>query len=293
MSNLSISAILDADAVADMLKTISIPPLPTVLSQLLEETRRPEVDFAKVTQLIGQDPALTASLLKSANSPFFGLRSKVHDIPQAARILGLRNIANLLNGLALQSTLHIEGVDMSHFWEHSQLHAMVSSLLARHVPGINRDDAYSFGLFHDCGVPILMRRFLDYVDTLAQADRENREICQLENERHGTNHAIVGGLLARNWQLSPFLSNAIREHHAVDILAEQASSTAAEVRSMTAISLLAHHIIAGFLGQPEEPEWLSHGQDALRLLGLDEDEVEEIRYEIVEILHAVRADSLQ
>lgn len=279
-----------ADLVSDILKTITIPPCPTIVAALLEESRQPEVDFHKIIRLISGDLGLAASMMKTANSPFFALRNKVQTVQNAASVLGLKNIINIVNGLILQRSLSPSGVSMERFWDRSNYHAMISALLARHVPGLNKEDAYTFGLFHDCGIPILMQRFPGYKDTLAQANRSARPVWEVENECHGTDHVAIGAMLAHNWQLPPFIVEAIRLHHNIEILGDVSSDTTDVVRAMTAISLLADHLIANFLEMPDEAEWIVHGASALHYLGFNDGEFEDLCGEISEELGAVQDD---
>lgn len=290
MSNQAVNVEIAVDCVSDILKTITIPPCPAVVMTLLAESRRPEVDFHKIIRLISGDLGLAASMMKTANSPLFALRNKVQTVQQATAVLGLKNVVNIVNGLALQRSLSTKGVSMERFWDRSNYHAKISARLARRVPGLDREDAYMFGLFHDCGIPILMQRFADYKDTLMLANRSSRPVWELETERHGTDHVAVGTMLARNWQLPPAIVQAIRQHHHFEILDDAAADVADEVRALTAISLLADHLIARFLDVPDEVEWLAHGTSALNYLNFDEEELSDLRSDIVEELSAVDAD---
>ena len=168
-----LNQLLDTDiafeSVSDILKTITIPPCPAVVAALQEEVRRSEVDYHKIIRLISGDLGLAASMMKTANSPFFALRKKVQSVSQATAVLGLKNVINIVNGLVLQRALSPKGVSMERFWDRSNDHAMISARLARRVPGLNSEDAYTFGLFHDCGIPILMQRFPNYRETPALA----------------------------------------------------------------------------------------------------------------------------
>lgn len=292
MLSQSSSVEIATDSVSDILKTITIPPCPAVVAALQQESRRSEVDFRKIIRLISADLGLAAAMMKTANSPFFGLRKKVQSVSQASAVLGLKNVINIVNGLALQRSLSPQGVSMERFWDRSNQHAMVSARLARRVPGLSQEDAYSFGLFHDCGIPILMQRFPEYRHTLALANRSSRPIWEVENERHGTDHVVVGVMLARNWQLPALLVQAIRLHHHFDILIDTSPDErdiSDSVRSLTAISLLADHLIGRFLGVPDEIEWLAHGASVLNYLSFDEEEVEELHGEINEELSAAEA----
>lgn len=290
MHNATAQADVAAESVSDILKTIAIPPCPAVVAALMEEARRPEVDFHKIIRLISGDLSLAASMMKTANSPVFALRQKVETVQKAATVLGLKNIISIVNGLALKKALTPNGISMERFWERSSFHATVSTRLARRVPGITREDAYTFGLFHDCGIPILMQRFPDYKDTLQQANHSSRAIWQLETESHGTDHVTVGAMLARNWHLPDVIVKAIRLHHNAEILLDETSDVSDQVRAFAAISLLADYLIARFLDAPEEAEWMSHGTAALNYLNFDEQELAELESDVEEDLNAIRLD---
>lgn len=279
-----------ADSVSDILKTIFIPPCPVVVAALLEEARCADVDFNKIIRLISGDLSLAASMMKTANSPIFSLRNKVETVQKAAAVLGLKNILCIVNGLALKRSLSSNGVSMERFWERSNYHATVSTRLARRVPGISQEDAYTFGLFHDCGIPILMQRFPDYKETLLIANRSAKAVWETETERHGTDHVTVGAMLAHNWHLPELIVKAIRMHHNFEILSDSASTVSDEVRALTAISLLADHLIARFLDVPDEAEWMAHGTAALNYLNFDEEELAELQCDVEEDLNTIRLD---
>lgn len=292
MQQTAIPTEIASESVSDILRTISIPACPAVVTSLLEEARRPEVDFKKIIRLISGDLSLAASMMKTANSSFFALRNKAETVQNAATVLGLKNIINIVKGLALQRTLSPNGMKMDRFWDRSNYHATVSGRLARRVPGVTREDAYTFGLFHDCGIPILMQRFADYKDTLALANQSAKPMWQTENERHGTDHVSVGSILARNWQLPDLIVQAIRLHHNFEILSDEAAEVRSEVRGLTAISIVADHLITDFLQVPDEAEWATHGQSALDFLDFDEEEFVDLCSDVKEDLNVARLDRM-
>jgi HD-like signal output (HDOD) protein len=290
MMNQVLDTDIASETVSDILKTITIPPCPAVVAALQEESRQSEVDFHKIIRLISGDLGLAAAMMKTANSPFFALRKKAQSVSQATAVLGLRNVINIANGLVLQRALSPKGVSMERFWDRSNYHAMISARLARRVPGLNREDAYTFGLFHDCGIPILMQRFPAYKETLAHANRSSKPVVESENACHGTDHVVVGAMLARNWQLPEFLVQAIRFHHQFEILNDTAPTIPENVRTLTAISLLADHMIACYLHVQDEVEWLAHGASAMNYLRFDGEELDDLRGETEEALRAAEAD---
>jgi hypothetical protein len=82
----------------------------------------------------------------------------------------------------------------------------------------------------------------------------------------------------------------IRMHHNFEILPDDSSNVSDEVRAMTAVSLLADHLIARFLDVPDEAEWMAHGTAALNYLNFDEEELTDLQSDVEDDLNAIRLD---
>lgn len=277
----------------ELLRSITIPSCPAILATLMHEARQDEVDFPKVVRLIASDVGLSASVLKTANSPYFALRSKVQNVQQAMSVLGLKNLLSIITSVTLRASLSPPGVNMERFWDRSGYAAAACAHIARGTRSVNRDLAYTFGLFHDCGIPILMQRFPDYKQTLAMANDTGEDVLNIEYARHTTNHAIVGSMLARNWQLPVEVVQAIAQHHEHELLDNGNNGhSSGDVRALIAICHVAAYAVARFLDVREDREWVLHGGKAMAYLGLDSDELTEMISEIKEQLSEIRASKL-
>ena len=109
------------------------------------------------------------------------------------------------------ASLHLE-----RFWDASARIARLSGWLAKRVGHnkLRQDDAYTFGLFRDCGIPVLLMRFPGYNKVLAAANAEAQQsFTAIEDAQLPTNHAMVGCLLAQSWWLPEETCLAIRHHH--------------------------------------------------------------------------------
>lgn len=288
------AAIFDADlsdeAAAGTLENISIPPCPEIVVELLDETRQDEVDFIKISRLITGDVALAASVLKTANSPFFSLRHKVQSVQQAVSVLGLRNLLKIIYGVVLKESLGGKGApSLEGFWDRSNYNAVVSSCLAARLRGVSPDDAYTFGLFHDAGLAVLVQKFPDYKQTLLLANAMPSGVTAIEDERYHTNHVIIGALLGRNWYLPEHVVWAIRYHHEYSIFSTPRQRATPEVCLLVAIRLLSEHIVARFLNYPDEPEWEHAKEVALSHLGWFEDDIDDMARGMEEDLNEIRA----
>jgi HD-like signal output (HDOD) protein len=95
------SAVTRADA-EESLKKIRLPSCPVILTRLLREMRADEPDFSVVARLISSDVRLAGEMIKTVNSPFYGLQVKVASVQQALNVIGLRNVTQLITGLLLR-----------------------------------------------------------------------------------------------------------------------------------------------------------------------------------------------
>jgi HD-like signal output (HDOD) protein len=294
MNNLLSTSILIANQaqpsvlVENILKSIKIPPCPEVLIGLMEEMQKPEVDFGRLTSHISKDVGLAAAVLKTANSPFFATHTHVGSIQHAVSVLGMKNLIQVVRSSVLQKTLAGNKMAMSQFWERSNLTAVVASNMAKKLYD-SPEDAYTIGLFHDCGIPVLMQKFPDYKIKLAASTHSAEQIVPLEDKYYNTNHAVVGNLLARNWYLPDHVSQAILVHHDYTIYTQPDDRCTPKVCALAAITQLAEHIAAALLGRPEDSEWQVNGTLALNHLGLSAEDMDTISEAAVTELEGIRA----
>lgn len=255
---------------------------------LKDEICQPVVDFTKLVKLINGDVSLAASMLKTANSPYFALRKKVSSVQQAVSVLGLKNLMQIVTGVALKNALGGNKISMQKFWDRSNFIAVVASLLASRLHGVSREDAYTLGLFHDCGIPVLMHKFSSYEENLAVTNQSAGMVVAIEEQHYATNHAVVGGILARNWYLPEHISQAIRVHHDHSIFTHPDDRTTPAVCALVAITQVADHIVATTMEMTSDAEWLVNGQAAQDYLGLNPEEMAEITEDALAELAACR-----
>lgn len=278
---------LSMDGAGELLKGIDIPPCPAVALNLMKEARRDDADSRKIVSLISGDVGLAAGMIKVANSPVFALARKVANVQQAVTVLGLKNIMQIVAGLSLRNSFASAKISLERFWERSNYHAIVAERVARRVPGLSANDAYTYGLFHECGVPILMLKFPTYVETLAKANK-GLNSTRIEEELNGTNHAVAGCMLAKTWGLPVNIYQSIRYHHDVSVLTDEIAGVGSDVPGLVAVGLLAEHIVAQFQNCPDDSNWLECGEQALVRLGVDAEELQDMRADICDELEQMK-----
>lgn len=271
------SAAPPADAIETRMKIeirdIGIPPRPTILTLIEQETAKDDPDFIYLAKLLGQDVGLAAGMIKVANSPYFSFGKKVPTIQEALLVLGLRLVVRTVAGLALQQLFkHVP--NMERFWDASAMTAEVSGMLVRHIGngiGIRPEDAHTFALFRDCGIAMLMIPFPEYRDVLTRANREEQlSFTEVEDRDIGLNHATLGAQLAEDWLLPLDTCLAIRHHH--DRRAVNGEmDIPLRSRHLIAVAQLAEHLIRLRADQAQNSEWQKLGADCLDCLNLTDD----------------------
>ena len=270
------------------LKDIGIPPRPAILERISAEMAREEPDFQRLAGIIGADVSLAAGLVKTANSPFFGGRSRVRSVKEALITLGLDVASRAIAGIILRKVFPAS-LRLERFWDASARVARLSGWLAQRT-GHNKlraDDAYTYGLFRDCGIPVLLMRFPGYARVLAEANAEpERAFTAVEDAHLPTNHAMVGCLLAQSWWLPEETCLAIRHHHDAAVIQTPSVTPPLTSRYRIAMSQLAEHLMQRHTGMSQTCEWPKLGTACLNLLEIDEVEADAIFAEAAPLLAA-------
>ncbi|MDO9234995.1 MAG: HDOD domain-containing protein [Aquabacterium sp.] len=256
----------------DLLKDISIPPRPSSLVDLQRELERDDPRIDKLEGIVNSDVAMSAALLKIANSPWVGLSRSVNTVSESFSILGFKRCQHVLTEIALRKVLPTKGPTLYRFWDVSSKRSQAMGLLASRV-GMDSASAQTMGLFADVGIPLLAQRFElpSYIDTLGEAAQSELAFTQVEQDRHGTDHTVIGSLLAKAWGLSADVAQAVRAHHDYDIGHTRHSHF---VQELVALCLVADHIIQRFQGLKSHIEWLKGGAMAMNVLAISQTDVD-------------------
>ncbi len=253
------AADLTQEQIQSILHGIAIPPQPQVMVDLQMEQLSPDCSVDSIARLISQDVGLSGYILKTVNSPFFKLTNKITSIHQAVNILGINSVVNLVNAFSIKGALSDEDIiSLGSFWDCAMDVAMIAAVVSKQIGFPNPDEAYTLGLFHDCGVALMTSRLSNYTVILQEAyAREDEIITATENQLTNTNHAVVGYYVGKSWNLPRYLCEAIHEHHQVE--KTFASETAdPKKKTLLAILKIAEHIGGTYKvlgGQEEDYEW--------------------------------------
>ncbi len=194
-----------------------LPTLPAIAMEVLLDY---DTSINKLSDRIKSDQAMVSKILKLVNSAFFGLRSKIGNIPHAIVVLGFNTIRNAVLSVSMIDTFSIKeafnGFDITEFWKHSVAVAVTSKYLADKAKINSADDCFVGGLLHDMGKVVLLQHFRELFQKVwSSVEENNLSFYEAEKSEISIDHARIGGRLAQKWQLPDRLVNTIRYHHTV------------------------------------------------------------------------------
>ncbi|MDD2706749.1 MAG: response regulator [Verrucomicrobiae bacterium] len=196
-----------------------LPMLPELYTKLEEETRSPNISMDRVGDIIAQDPAMTARVLRVVNSAFYGLRQEVSSPQEASVFLGLETIKLLVLhlGLSAQANMdpHLPEFSVEGLWRHGLLVASLARQIA-HVENSGNDlekQSFVAGILHDIGRLILLREPSQYIPVKECMKEKQIRFVEAEYEVLGVSHAEVGGYLLGLWGIPDGVVEAVGFHH--------------------------------------------------------------------------------
>lgn len=204
------------DILDDVEHLVSLPAACVRLNELVDDPTSSAEDISRV---INQDVALTARLLRVANSPLYGFSAQIDTVTRAVTVLGTQQVRDL--SLATAAVQTFDGipnslVSMDSFWEHSILCALCARHLAMECLKRQREAVFVAGLLHDIGQLIMYHLLPDLSRQALEAcmDGPNElESHEAERDIIGFDHAEVGGELAHRWSLPTLIQECIAYHH--------------------------------------------------------------------------------
>ena len=269
-----------------LIRSYNIPPQPHILT--LIETAGDDIN--EIADIVSQDVALSSGLLQTINSPYYGLANHISSIQQATVLLGLKAVKNIVNCQLLKAQSgDYQNKDLSDFWQSATDVANTASTLV-HILGFgSTDEAYTLGLFHNCGIPILMEKYADYSSVMQSAyNSDNTRITEIENSHYSTNHAVLGYMVSRIWKLPEHLRIAIRDHHNFERLSFKSSEFGSEADTILVILKMAEHIahVHTVLGKDQKDnEWNKIKYTLFEFLGISEPDFDDISDSVIEKLN--------
>jgi len=244
---------------------VELPSLPTVYVRLLEVMNDPYSSAADVGAIIGDDPSLTARLLRLVNSAFYGFPSRIESVKQALSVVGtqqLHDLALATSVVEMFKDMPDELVNMELFWHHSLACGVCARALAGERRESNVERLFVAGLLHDIGRLIMYLRDPEGARSALERSRADNQLLYVaEREVLGYDHAVVGEGLLRAWNLPSSLREPVAYHHN-PVIATRFTVDAAIVH---VADIVAHAMLLGNSGERFVPPVTPAAWDRLEL----------------------------
>ena len=200
---------------------VDFPSPPQVATEIIALARDPDIEMAKVATAVGRDPAMTAKILRIANSAFYAQRRPSQNLRQALVIIGLNAALTLALSFSLVSSMRAlrpAGIDFSRFWRRALLAATAARAFGEATKTGHAEDIFLAAMLQDMGVLALDRAARDFYSKLPQpathADWVAYEIAQL-----GKDHSYYTAMLLRAWNLPDRLCKPVEASHSPQMFA--------------------------------------------------------------------------
>lgn len=195
----------------------SLPALPEHIHEIQELCSNPETPLKSIADKIITDPSLSASVLKLANSASFITRNKAESIPEAIKVIGLKNLTALLSASSAKSVMDKRFKSYRNIWEHCNKVAFYARCIAekKRLTKIS-DKVFLAGMLHDFGKIVLLTVSPTLDEWLADfaMKREIRTSTIIEEISIGISHSTIGELIAQKWNMPDYVIESIKYHHA-------------------------------------------------------------------------------
>jgi putative nucleotidyltransferase with HDIG domain len=249
-------------------------PLPGNVTRILRAMEDSKASAGLIADMLSLDQALTAYVLRVANSAHLGYATSCSSLTDAVMRLGFRQIRALVLSTVAAGPLarRLSGYRLGSgdLWQHSIATASIARWLAQAVRYPAAEEAYVAGLLHDMG-KLLLDQFVmtDYNKIVEIMWKRKLHLWQVEEQLFGIDHAGVGGLMSSQWGFPVILVDAIRCHHSPS-MANASQKLAAIVNVANAFSPQDSAGLSSLAGRMIHPE-------ALNILNLGMPTLEQIR----------------
>lgn len=209
-------AAMNSEMLEEILSCPTLPTLPAVALKVVELCSDQNVKFSELAKTIQNDQGLTAKVLRTVNSSFYGLRQPCGTIDKALVMLGLSPVKALVLGFSLVSSMEsgkVEGFDYQDYWRRGLFTAVGGKCMAEAAGVKYGDEVFIAGLLQDIGVMALLRAMRrEYLAVLAQTAGNHRKLVKAELLSLEMQHPDLGAMLAQRWKLPDSLVIPVKYH---------------------------------------------------------------------------------
>ena len=194
-----------------------VASLPTVFVKLDEAINSPRSTNKDLAKIISDDTALAARLLRIANSALYNFPQKIDTVTHAITVIGISQLRDLVlacSVIKMFKDMPEDMLTMESFWRHSMACGIAARVIAGTRREANVERFFVAGLLHDIGRLIMLMEMTQEMSIVFGTREKTPELLySIEHELLGFDHARLGGLLLKAWQLPERLEEAVTFHH--------------------------------------------------------------------------------
>jgi putative nucleotidyltransferase with HDIG domain len=195
-----------------------LPTLPVVVNNIIVTARSERTSAKDLSDLIITDQAISARVLRLANSAYYGMPQRIDTVSRAIVIIGFKEVVALTLGMGVFSALSKKGgeslIDMAELWKHAVGVGFAAKKIAKKIRLIADETTMLTGLLHDIGKIIFCIYFPnEYAEVLKKTPNEQTQLHKIEKECLGLDHAEMAYRLMKQWNLPVNLIKPVRYHH--------------------------------------------------------------------------------
>ncbi|WP_291491444.1 HDOD domain-containing protein [Desulfurella sp.] len=201
--------------IQNIIDEVNLEAFPQAANQILNLLNDENVSIYSLSKVVSHDSYIAATLIRLANSPFYGVKNKVTDLMHAISIIGLESVKRLVLTICARSIFKDYDEFDKLLWEHMIGVATVSQAISFKFNLFNENISYVAGLLHDIGKTVMYKsKQINYKTVIEQIDSsDNLLSIDLENDLYGFNHCDVAKELLGLWNFDNLIVEAIYLHH--------------------------------------------------------------------------------
>lgn len=220
---------------------------PEAARKILAVTQNPDSTLGDLEDAVSRDPVLSARVLQVANSPLYGLQSRVGTLRRAVQMLGLEGTRGVAFALAVSALGRDAGGVARDLYDHAIATGAVVKVLAPHVPGVHAGLMYATALVHDLGLQLLLLLEERATREMLGKIGHNKNLVHAERLHFGFDHAQLGAAGLLRWGLPEPAAELVQLHH----------EPLAGKHRARALLQVADHVAEGLMLEDIEPDDLA------------------------------------
>lgn len=267
-------------------RVTDISGLPEVTQRVIAVINDENSDANELQNVLRQDPALVARVIRVANSAYYAQPTKIATIHNAVVLLGFDAIKNVALAASVaelfRGACELVGYSRAGLWEHMVSVAAAARMIARRIRYDDAEEAFLAGMMHDIGIILLDQHLHEaFLESVTRSRKLGIPLARVERELFGFDHAYVGARLARAWNFPPAVRLAAAYHHEPDKAGEEGILLATLVHLSDVLAKTHQRLPMGDHGKA-----ILHA-DTLRVLEFQPMDIRVLHQDLVEELQSV------